>query len=463
MTNRLLLSYLGLALFALVVLEIPLGLSYSRSQTRDLTTKLERDAVSVATLATTVVERRPGLSASTLATFVRRYQRETGGRVVIVRRNGDAVVDSSAPGLGGRSFSSRPEIRAALRGEVATGTRYSQTLGTRLAYVAVPIATGGVVHGAVRITYPRDTIDRRVLHFWLLLGGIGAIVLVAASLLGLSLARSITKPLRHLEHAAEAAGKGDLAARAPTDVGPREVKALSERFNAMVQQLESLIRSQEEFVADAAHQLRTPLTALRLRLENLESVAPRQSQASVAGAILELDRLSRLVEGLLTLADADSSDSTPIPIDLSQAVRERVEAWSALATERDIVLVSSVEGRVYANATPGTVEQVLDNLLANALEVAPPGSAVTITGSQVGECAELHVIDQGPGMTPEQRTRAFDRLWRAREGERGFGLGLAIAKRLVSADGGGVDLLSAPGGGIDATIRLQRASPSVGA
>jgi len=96
MTNRLLLSYLGLALFALVVLEIPLGLSYSRSQTRDLTTKLERDAVSVATLATTVVERRPGLSASTLATFVRRYQRETGGRVVIVRRNGDAVVDSSA-------------------------------------------------------------------------------------------------------------------------------------------------------------------------------------------------------------------------------------------------------------------------------------------------------------------------------------------------------------------------------
>lgn len=459
MTKRFLLSYLGLALFLVVVLEIPLGVAYSRNQYRDLTTKLERDATTFATLASTVIEGRPGISASTLAQSVRRYQRETGGRVTIVRRNGDAVVDSSSPG---RDFPLRPEIQAALRGEVATGTRYSQALETSLAYVARPVAMGGVVHGAVRILYPRDTIDDRVLRFWLLLAAIGAIVLAAAFVLGLSLVRSITKPLRELERAVAAAGGGDLTVRAPRDVGPGEIRALSDRFNAMVHRLESLIKSQEEFLADAAHQLRTPLTALRLRLENLERAVPARDQASVEGAILELERLSRLVEGLLTLADADSSDVSPIPIDLAEAVRERLEAWSALAEESDVALLSSLDGRLYANATPGRVEQVLDNLLANALEVAPPGSAITVTGVQVGDRAELHVVDQGPGMSPEQRRRAFDRLWRARSGDRGFGLGLAIAKRLVTADGGDVDLVSAPGGGIDAVVRLRRTSPSVG-
>lgn len=461
MTKRLLVSYLGIALFALVVLEIPLGLTYSRSQNRDLTTRLERDAVSIATLATTVIEGRPGISRARLASYVRGYQRETGGRVIVARRNGDAVVDSSAPsGLGGRNFASRPEFRKALQGAVATGTRYSETLETRLAYVAVPIASGGVVHGVVRITYPRDTIDRRILHFWLLLGGIGAIVLASAFVLGWSLARSITRPLHELEDAAAAAGEGDLSARASTTTGPGEVRALSRRFNEMVRQVESVIRSQEEFVADAAHQLRTPLTALRLRLENLESVTPKGGQAGVAGAILELDRLSRLVEGLLTLADADASASVPMPVDLRAAVHERVEAWYALAVERDIVLVFTVDGEVHAHATPGRVEQVLDNLLANALEVAPPGSTVTITASERGELAELHVIDEGPGMTPDQRRRAFDRMWRAGKGDGGFGLGLAIAQRLVTADGGGVDLVPAPGGGIDATVRLRRATPA---
>jgi signal transduction histidine kinase len=96
--------------------------------------------------------------------------------------------------------------------------------------------------------------------------------------------------------------------------------------------------------------------------------------------------------------------------------------------------------------------QVLENLLANAIAVAPSGSTVSVRG----DADELHVLDEGPGMTAEQRRRAFDRFWRAGSGGRGSGLGLAIVKRLVEIDGGRIELRDAPGGGLDAVIRLRR-------
>jgi signal transduction histidine kinase len=102
---------------------------------------------------------------------------------------------------------------------------------------------------------------------------------------------------------------------------------------------------------------------------------------------------------------------------------------------------------------------VLDNLLANALEVSPAGSAITITAARAGGFAELHVADEGPGMTEEQRARAFGRFWSGRMAEGGSGLGLAIVERLVSSDGGEVELLEAPRGGLDAVIRLPAGPP----
>ena len=207
-------------------------------------------------------------------------------------------------------------------------------------------------------------------------------------------------------------------------------------------------------MADASHQLRTPLTTLRLPLENLARDVIPSGQRELAGASAEVERLAGLVDGLLALARADQAGSAGETVDLVEVARERVDAWSALAAERGLRLTSTVDGPATANASADRLRQVVDNLLENAFEVSPEGAAVTVDVRRGDGWAELRVRDEGPGMSAEDRARAFDRFWRGRSGE-GSGLGLAIVRRLVEADGGTVELLDAPAGGLEAVVRLR--------
>ena len=270
----------------------------------------------------------------------------------------------------------------------------------------------------------------------------------------------LAAPLAHGDGAAggprgchEGAGEGDLTARAAVDAGPPEIRALAARFNEMVARLEVLVRSQQEFVADASHQLRTPLTALQLRLENLGRDVRPGGAAQLDGALAEVTRLGGLVDELLSLARADAIEASPVSVDLHDAVRSRLAAWAARAEMTDVTLELDVPSGLRAEATPGSLDQVLDNLLANALAVSPQGGRISVRGLRAERFVELHVADEGPGLTVEQRARAFDRFWR--EGpSSGTGLGLAIAHRLVTADGGELELREAARGGLDAVVRL---------
>ncbi len=454
MTRRLVLGYLALAVLVLVVLEVPLAVTYHRNELQNLTAKVERDAVAFGSLSEDMLEGRrrtqPGLDAA-----ARAYSAGTGSRVLLVDRRGVSLVDSDA--AAGRSFRSRPEIASALAGRVATGTRYSQTLGHGLIYVAVPVASTGVVLGAVRITTPTSTLDARVHRYWLTLLAIAAIVLSLTAAIGFALARSVVAPLLALERAAWRAGEGDLTVRADERSGPPEVRSLASEFNVMVREIETLLRAQEAFVADASHQLRTPLTALRLRLENLARDVAPAGERDLDGALAEVERLGRLVEGLLVLARTDEAGAASAAVELAPLVRDRAEAWEAFADERGVALQVEVPVGERAYVNPERLDQVLDNLIANALEVSPDGSALRLWVRD----GELHVVDEGPGLTDEQRGRAFDRFWRGADrrdgsGQGGSGLGLAIVDRLVRADGGEVELRRADSGGIDAVIRLRR-------
>jgi signal transduction histidine kinase len=441
-TRRLLLGYLGLTLFVLLALEIPLGVQNQRTERRDLEARIEHDATTLAAVA------EDALSGATrewpqVAAAAYAYTGNTTGRVVVVDMRGTAHVDTSGRVKGAEDLATRPEIRAALGGTVAYGTRRSETLNQTLLYVAVPVASGRSVHGAVRITYPTSTVDARILRYWLLLAAVAGVVLVAATLVGVRLARFVVRPLNDLEAAAASVGEGDLDARAPEDGGPPEVRSLARVFNATVASLARLLRSQEAFVADASHELRTPLTALRLRLEN----------GDVDGGLVESVRLSELVNGLLALARADAQPASTETVDLAAVAGERVAAWHAAAADRGVELELDGDEPVPARASPARVAQVLDNLLSNALAVAPAGSTVTL----VARPTELRVRDAGPGLTADERERAFDRFWRAGSGPGGSGLGLAIVKRLVEADGGEVALADAPGGGLEAVVRLRGA------
>jgi signal transduction histidine kinase len=456
MSRRLLATYITLAVVILAALEIPLGIQYGRSEKSNLTNGVKTDALVMATFAEDPLERGQSRPSSQLQRVADSYTRDPGGRVVVVDRRGRSILDTES--AVGRSFANRPEFRAALGAHptISTGTRHSNLLGTDLIYVAVPItAQNGKTLGALRITYPTSALDSRVTHYWLLLAAIGGVVLAAAALIGLRFARTLTRPLLKLEHAAAAVGHGDLDARAPEE-GPPEVRAVAAEFNETVARLDGLLHSQQEFVADASHQLRTPLAALRLRLENLERDVDEAGRRDLEAALAEVERLARLVDGLLALARADAANAEPVPTDLDSLVAARVEHWRPEAERRGVELVRRVEPGVQVLASPGALDQVLDNLISNALAVSPAGTTVAVDARGAGDEVELHVTDEGPGMTEEQRARAFDRFWRAGPPGTGTGLGLAVVHRLVTADGGTIELGEAPGGGLDAAIRLRR-------
>ncbi len=456
MTRRLLFGYLGLTVLVLAVLEVPLAITQARTARADLTAKVERDAVALGSLAQEAVRVRDAEALDRVREIAEEYAADTGGRVVVTGARGTSLVDSSDAFELGRDFSTRPEVQAALAGTVVSGIRESETLGTRLLYVAVPVASGGVVDGAVRITYPTSELDERVRRYRLTLLAIAGIVLLAAAGIGVLLARSVTGPLRRVESTAAEFGRGNLSARAPVG-GPPEVRELAHSFNDTAAKLESLLHSQEQFVADASHELRTPLTALRLRLENLERDVQPAGRGDLEAAIDEAERLNRMVQDLLALARADATEAPAEPVDLGELARSRAEAWEAYAAERGVTVVAESAGRPVARAGRGRVEQIVDNLLSNALEVSPRGRRVRLVAEARRDTAVIRVIDEGPGMTADERSRAFDRFWRGRQDGAGSGLGLAIVKRLVEADDGAVELSEAESGGIDAVVTLRTA------
>jgi signal transduction histidine kinase len=464
MRRRLLLSYLALTLLVLAALEIPLAIAFSARERERLEAGLLRDAFTMSAFVEDSLEGRQPLDGQAL---VERYTERTGARAVIIDATGRVQADSDPPVEGERSFADRPEFAEALQQRIATGTRWSETLGAELLYVAVPVSSGGTVHGAVRLSYSTDEITDRAHRYWLLLGAIAAVSLLASAVVGTLLARWVAKPVDELRRAATALGHGQLSARAPTESGPPELRELARAFNATATRLEMLVDAQQQFVANASHQLRTPLTALRLRLEMLEDHVDGDATEDLAGASRELQRLARLVDGLLALARAEreSSTSTAEPLAVDAVLNERAEAWEPVAAERGVALRADGAG-LSVLATADHLTQILDNLIANALEASPRGSTVHLyaepgePGADGTRSITIHVTDEGPGLTVEQRERAFDRFWRAsaNRGELGgSGLGLAIARQLARADGGDVRLDEAPGGGVDAVIRLPSA------
>ena len=264
----------------------------------------------------------------------------------MVDKSGKSVADSNDPNAPAENYSNRPEIASALQGHRAIGTRHSNTAGGSLVYVAIPVASGGAVHGAVRITYPTAALDARVRNAWVRLGLLCAFVLAAIAAVGFLLARSVTRPVQKLEETAEQMAEGDLSARAPTEHGAPELRALAATFNRTAGRLEQLVDAQERFVADAAHQLRSPLAALRLRLENFEPHLPASEAPKVDATIEEVARLSRIVDGLLMLARSDVDHAGLHPVDVAEVARERVDAWRNVGTEQGVTLRSVASGHL---------------------------------------------------------------------------------------------------------------------
>jgi signal transduction histidine kinase len=359
-----------------------------------------------------------------------------------------------------------------------TGHAFTGTIGSQ-AIAAVPVFNQGYLTGSVlgTVILGRSTapLDRQIAALWVLFGTICVVAMIGAALLAFGLARWVSRPLKGLDAAARRLADGDLAIRAKVGSGPPELRRLGTTFNTMAGRLEALVHGNRAVIADVSHQLRTPLAALRLRLDLLAadtSHSDPDTAHELAGALDELARLSRLVDGLLTVARAENVVPVPTAVDVAEVTRERVVAWHPVADDRSIVLIAttagsgsglgsalgvgrSAGGPVLAWIGEGHLEQILDNLIANALDALHPGNLVRLTTSATAAGVRITVADNGPGMSAEDRERAFLRF--TTSSPNGTGLGLAIVHRLATSNGGTVRLDETPGGGLTVTLDFPAA------
>ena len=449
MTRRLVLSYLAITLLVLAILEIPLAIFYNQREEERFINDAERDAVVLASFYEDVLHL--GFEPDPLPAAD--YAARTTARIVLVDTNGISILDTDADPS--RDFSTRPEIATALTGIRAAGIRPSDTLNQDLLYVAVPVASGGTVHGAIRLTIDAHEVAERVQRFWIGLIVIAAVVLSAVLGIGWAIARSVTKPIRELQDSAHRFADGDLGAVDIDPETPQEIADLATAMNTMAARLDQIITAQQAFVSDASHQLRTPLTALRLRLENLESQLQADADiAEVVAATDEIDRLSTLVNDLLRLARAEQHPATQL-LDIAPIVADRVDTWTAVAVDADIRLkLHSPNHAVMTTAVPGAVEQILDNTIDNAIRVTPAGQIVEVRIESDLHGTKILIRDHGPGLTDDDKAHALHRFWRADQNTRGTGLGLAIAHTLATASNGKLHLQDTPGGGLTVVLEL---------
>lgn len=442
MTSRIFAAFLTLTFALLLGALLPLGFTMAGQYEHDY----QQSTLGVAhTLAASAEERLADGESSTGLRRTLGHLRETdaggpGLEMAAIDDDGH-VIDASDPHL--------PDGDRA--GPALDGRTHVSRDGDRLIAV-VPV--GGhdeKVAGAVLLSRPLAPLDARVDRLWTGLAVATLVAVALAAVLAVALARWVSRPLHRLETAAESLGGGELDTRAEPPRRPAEIRRLTQRFNVMATRLQELVHDNRTMLADVSHQLRTPLAALRLRLELL---ADDPDPAEFAAALDEVARLGRLVDGLLVMARAEDTTPVPEPVDVPALLRDRADAWRPVAADRDVRLEVQVPFELTALAGPGHLDQILDNLIDNALAVMSQDGRITLAATRAGDQAQITVADNGPGMSDRAKRDAFHRFHGGRT--TGTGLGLAIVHRLITTDEGDVRLSDTEGGGLTVTIALPR-------
>ncbi|HEX4941054.1 MAG TPA: ATP-binding protein [Actinomycetota bacterium] len=445
--TRLAASFAYVLLVVIVALTVPLGIvlrDRARSELEALTLANAQTIAAVLTrdqLEDVPAERR------VLVRNARRYAGDVGGRVVVLDDTGVVIADSAEEDLN-EDFATpgRPEVASALASQPLAEVRRSEEEEGDIAVAAAPIIDEGELVGVVRISRDVATVQANVGRATAAIVAVALGGLIAGLVLVLAIARSLARPLSRLATTARRLGDGDLSARAGSLEGGDEVHELAGSFDEMAARVERTVRAQREFVANASHQLRTPLTGIKLRLEaGIAESDDEEVRTQLRAADKEVDRLSQIIERLLTMASQIEEGTVP-HADLGDAVERAVHRWRERAVRGAAELSEQVDGPdQMVVADPADVDQVLDVLIDNALTHA--AGPIRVAASAGPGRAVVSVADRGPGIPEDEVARVTERFFRGRGAPTGgSGLGLAIARELAERWGGGLDLRAEDGG-----------------
>ena len=332
-----------------------------------------------------------------------------------------------------------------------------------LFFLALPLVGLGILLGWL-ITGSGGAAPR----FTVLLGvlcGIPMLVILLVVTIGAVVFRSLGTPLAKIMAAADAVAAGDLSTRVE-ESGPRDFRRMARSFNHMAAELEKADQQRRNLTADVAHELRTPLHILRGNLEGLQDGVYQPTSQHIDTMLDETRMLSRLVDDLQTLSLAEAGQLTLQleQVDIPELLADVSTSFSGPMENSGIELGVEIMGEPEELAVTGDVErldQVLSNLLGNALRHTPAGGSITLTAEPIPSGTRLSVSDTGEGIPPEDLPYVFDRFWRADKSRRrgsgtGSGLGLAISRQLVQAHNGQISVESELGQGATFTIDLPQ-------
>ncbi len=400
------------------------------------------------------------------ALFSRMLERSAllGKRILVTDPYG-AVLSDSGTFLSGTRLSS-PEVAAALSAGVESGTCYQATGSdgqqTIICLSACPIREGETILGAaVLLEEARDLYEslRRVqLRMYLTLIAVALVVITIT----LWITHRVTKPVNVMNGVISEMAGGNLSVRVPVK-GHNEFAQLAQSFNTMCERLELLDKSRSQFVSNASHELKTPLSTMKILIETMlyqDPMDPAMTKEFLSDINKEIDRLSSIIGDLLTLVKMDDEEveleRENVP--LGDLLGDNVKRLAPLARERGIEMTLTVKEAITVPGDAGRLTQVFYNLIDNAVKYTPRGGRVRVELARSGRKAVVKVADTGIGIPKEDQAHIFERFYRvdkARSRETGgTGLGLSIVSQIVKLHGGTVSLASEEEKGSTFTVEL---------
>lgn len=466
LATRFLIVYLLLSVVTVVTLTWRSAAQVSRALEEEFEHELELQAFIIASalrsdMEDMMEERR---SPADVLALLKQFARDTDSRITLLDR-GLEVVFSTDPVVPPHKEHRHPEVVAALEGREQHDIRLDEWTDEKRLFVAAPVREEQHIIGLVQLSIPWSRVQAQIVRQWTTFVLTGFLAIIANVIVSLWLAYGVAHPLRQLTAAARRIAAGHLDQRIPV-TSRDEVGTLAAAFNEMAEQLQEMIHKQHLFIANASHELRSPLTSITLRAEALlenPGMPPEMHRRFLQEVNREADRLRRLAERLLDLSRLQVRPESPVfqVVHLPPILDDALEMMIPRATRAGVQIQRAIPSHLPpVHGSPDDLSEVVVNLLDNALKHTPAGGKVTLGAQTRNDHVVITVSDTGEGIPAADLAHIFEPFYRVDKARSrragGSGLGLTIVKEIVEAHEGTVDVTSQVGVGTTFYVTLPR-------